>query len=283
MAISFLTPKIMRAEVTSGIDIEQGIFLSGDRVTIGSGAQDDLQLGASDIAEEHLAFAYDSASKKWEYFASDRGATAVDKGNQRTGRVRTGMWFVLGQDTKLEIKSVPRPPELSEAPEQSGANSEIPLTIALPIMGLLTLAALAVVFGFGGNQSDGPQLRTLAWYSGQADIGPALDQCLETGRQQAAENGTTVVPASSPDALFRAYVAQAESNPQAATEYRDQLMRETRQIIAQAHIKAGSERYLESSSELRRLRNVLPVGLGNCPILSAARHDLALWEVIAGN
>ena len=67
----FLAPKGFRAEVTEGIDLEHGIMLTGQRVTVGSGPGDTLRLGASDVVPGHLTFEKRADGKGWEYFTSD--------------------------------------------------------------------------------------------------------------------------------------------------------------------------------------------------------------------
>lgn len=279
MALSFLTQKVLRAEVTEGIDLESGTYLTGDRITIGTGPADTLRLGTADIAAEQLTLMRDASGKGWEYFASDRGVTAVDRGNQRTGKVRPGMWFRLGADTRIDILSVPRPAEMAAAPD-AGGKQEVPLAVALPVMGVMLIGFLAFMVSLGGDGgSTGGDLRTAAWYSGAAPLEPSLDACLATGLEQAAQSGPVRVAPTEPDALFRAQVAAAATGAANASQLRDELAANVRGIIAKAHLLAREGRNTEASDTLRRLENVLPVDLGECPILSAARFDLAVLDM----
>lgn len=281
MALSFLTAKVLRAEVTEGIDLESGAFLTGDRITIGTGPGDTLVLGSADIVAEHLTFVRAVGAKTWDYFSSDRGATAVDKGNPRTGTVRPGMWFRLGNDTKLEILSVAALEDLASSKDDA-QKSEIPLAVALPIMGLMLIGFMLYILSIGNSVPTTEGLRTTPWFNGQAAIEPALDECLATGVSQTTENGVVMVERTAPDALFRAFIEAQAISPDAAPAIRDQLAASIRKSIARAHLLAQEGQYLEASQTLRRLENVLPVGLGKCSILSAARSDLAILELRSG-
>ena len=279
MALSFLSAKALRIEVTEGVDLESGVFLTGDRVTIGTGANDSLRLGSGDVVAEHLTLIRQPGAKTWEYFTSDRGRTQVDRGNPRTGTVRAGMWFRLGNDTRLDILRVDAPENLTPAEGGDDGKKEVPLTVALPVMALMVVAfALYMVSLNSDNSSTGASLRTAAWFVEDAPLESSLDVCLETGIGQVTQLADTRVERSAPDALFREYVLVHETDPSLAQAIHAELTTMIRKSIAMTHLLTRETRYLDASAELRRLENVLPVGNGNCPILSAARADLAVLE-----
>lgn len=281
MALSFLSPKVLRIEVTEGIDLESGAILTGDRITVGSGPNDTLKLGAANVVAEHLTLIRQPGSKSWEYFTSDRGQSAVDKGNARTGTVRPGMWFRLGTETRLDILRVPAPADLDNSAKTEG-KKEIPLTVALPVMAAMMVAFALYIASMGsGSDNNGASLRTAGWFIGATPLDPALDECLETGLQKSLTEAAQRVEQSAPDALFRAYVALQPTDPERALAVRDELAIQLHKMIAQAHFLAHENRHAEASQTLRRMENVLPIGIGNCPILSAARYDLAVLEMQA--
>ncbi|MGB3313215.1 MAG: hypothetical protein WBB85_02290, partial [Albidovulum sp.] len=66
------------------------------------------------------------------------------------------------------------------------------------------------------------------------------------------------------------------------TEVKIELSGKVLALIADAHLLLLENKALEASGSLRRLEYVLPVGNGDCPILSAARLDLAILELWGG-
>lgn len=254
-------PKGFAAEVTEGIDLESRVTLAGDRITIGSGSDDDLRLGAADIMREHLVFLRNDKGR-WEYFTSPSGATSVDKGNPRTGLVRAGMWFRIGQETKVTLMKADAP--AGQAKDSSG---QVPLTIAIPAM--LGMTALALLFVMGsGEAPTNNTLQTTPWFSG-ADMTPALDACLAHELTPPAAATTSAI-----DGPFWAYMADKSS-----TDAKTTLHQSLQNIIAETHILARENKPLEASQALRRIEYVLPLGRHACPILDAARVDLALLEL----
>ncbi len=269
----FLAPKGFRAEVTEGIDLEQGVTLTGQRITIGSGPHDTLRLGAADVVPGHLTFEKRADGKGWDYFTSDRGVTQVDRGNPRTGLVRSGMWLRLGRETKIDLQraAVPAAPkgEVGDA-----APTTVPLPVALGAMA--AMAAVAAVFVIGSNSggSGGVSLKTTRWVTGAADLAPALEGCLkETTLPSRA------VAANDPASPFFRVMEYRRTDPARASQAEAELEGKIREILASAHFLSRENKPLEASGTLRRLEYVLPVGVANCPILSASRFDLALLEV----
>lgn len=279
MALSFLSAKALRVEVTEGVDLESGVFLTGEQITVGTAPGDDLRLGAGDVVGEHLTFIRQPGGKGWEYFTSDRGRTTVDRGNPRTGKLRPGMWFSLGNDTRVDILRVPAPENLEESGDAED-KKEIPLAIALPIMGAMLVGVVLFMSSLGSDKgSSGASLRTAGWFVGAVPMKPALDACLTTGVEQSHAIGAVRVALTAPDANFRDYVLTEPDDPTRAAEVSAKLEIQIKKIIAEAHLLAHENRYSDASDTLRRLENVLPVGTGKCPILSAARTDLATLEL----
>jgi hypothetical protein len=262
-------PKILQAEVTGGVDLESSVLFTGDRITVGSGAGDTLRLGAAGIVPGHLTFEK-GAGGHWEYFSADRGVTGIDRGNPRTGRVRPGMWFDLGYETRLTLTRVPAPPEIAEK-TGAGEKTTVPVGIALPVLGLMVVGAAAAM-NFSGGSKGTSGLRTTPWFTGAADIAPALETCLDSGLspEAASISGNDALSA---DADFRA----ALRDPDAGSA----LAQRVRGVIAETHLLTREGRYDEAARSIRRMENVLPVGNGDCPILAAARADLTVLTIQA--
>lgn len=275
MALSLFAPKLLRAEVTGGIDLESQVLLTGDRISIGSDANDDLVLGARHVVPGHLTLQRQDNGKGWEYFTSDRGQTAIDKGNVRAGTVRPGMWFNLGGETRVDILKT-TPPAGMELDTPGKEKAQVPLGVALPLMGLMLVGVMALTTGMSRDDDDGG-LATTDWFTGETELKPYVMRCLAAGLSTEAQALTGSDP-NAPDRLFRALLGQDE--PPADDLKR--LVSQVRAIIAESHLLVNENRYLEASKSIRRLENVMPVGLGDCPILSAARFDLALLEMQGG-
>lgn len=275
MAFSFLASRVLAAEVTAGIDIESRVILSGERVTIGTGAGDTLRLGAPNVVPGHLTFQRAQGSSGWEYATSDRGHTTVDRGNPRTGLLRPGMWFVLGGATRIEIVRTAGPAGPRDT-LKSAESKTVPLTIALPIMALLVAASIAVLRLNAGSNAD-EELSTAAWFTGNEPIDGALEACLASGLSPETRALGAAAVAGDQDALFRTALTAPAASAGAATV---RLASEVLGIIAESHLLAREGRNLDASFALRRLENVLPVGNGDCPILRAARIDLAILELM---
>ena len=276
MALSLFAPKVLRAEVVDGIDLEAEVLLTGNRITIGSGSRDDLVLGARHVVESHLTFIRADGSKTWEYFSSDRGQTLVDQGNPRTGTVRPGMWFNLGGETRISIEKIVAPADFIEDTPK-GEKKTVPMGVALPLMGLMLLGVAFVTTNLGGSDRGQNDLATLGLFTGDAPIDPLLDRCIAAGLSPSAQTLAGGDP-NAKDALFRAILNQ----PEASDALRQQLAGEIRNIIAESHLLARENKGIEASRNLRRLENVMPVGSGDCPILRAARFDLAILEMQGG-
>ena len=277
MAFSFAAPKVLCAEVTEGVDLESSVLLTGERVTVGIGAGDSLRLGARNVVPGHLTFQRQGGGSAWEYFTADRGQTTVDRGNARTGPVRPGMSFVLGGETRIEIRRVPAPPDLS-AGDTAGGDRTVPMPIALSAMAAMTLAFALYLGGFGQGTPNAGGLRTTAWFDGSASVEDALAPCLASGLSPEARALAAATTMAEPDALFRAAISGA---PGAAAARAD-LATRVRGLIVETHLLYREGKALDASRTLRRLENVLPVGNGDCPILSAARLDLAILELRGG-
>ncbi len=266
--------KLLRAEVTDGIDLEAQVLLSGDRITIGSGANDDLVLGARNVVPEHLTLIRIEGTKDWEYFSSDRGQTRVGQGNPRTGKVKPGTRFVLGGETCIEIIKTAAPEGYSDKPDKA-EKTTVPLGVALPIMGLMVLAVAFVTTGH--RPSGGGDLATAGFFTGAADLTAPLATCIASGLSPEARTLAGADP-NAPDHLFRAILSDADITG----ALRGRLQRDIREIIAEAHFLVSENKTAEAVRTLRRLENVMPVGNGDCPILRAARFDLAMLELQGG-
>lgn len=267
--------KILRVEVTEGIDIESGAYLTGDRITVGTGPNDSLCLGAGDIAPEHLTLIRQPGAKTWEYFTSDRAATLIDKGNPRTGKVRPGMWFQLGGETRVDILSVPMPADMKETAGDEG-KKEVPLALALPIMGMM-LGAFVLMFALisrtGGTDAE---LFTRAWFTDAEPIEPYIDECLEAGP---GDPGLRV-PGSAPDALFREFAA---ATPSRASEIKSALYQRVRRAIVDSHLLVAEGRFGDAANSMRRVERMLPVQADACVLMTAAQTDLAVLELLSGS
>ncbi|MXQ09740.1 hypothetical protein GQ651_17985 [Alphaproteobacteria bacterium GH1-50] len=272
--MAFLGPKGFSIEVTEGIDLERTLVLTGQRVTVGTGPGDDLRLGARDVVSGHITFERRKDGKGWEFFTSDRGVSEVDRGNPRTGAVRPGMWFRLGRETRIDIRRVAAPVETEAAPSGGAQPKTVPLGVALPAMGLMVLAAVGFVLFAGAGQTGQSGMRTTGWVERSAPIEPAVERCLASAGSQAR----TISP-DDPSSAFWRTVSLRQSDPAAARAAEADLIREVRAILTEAHFLTRENRAADASEALRRMEYVLPVGLTDCPILSASRFDLALLEL----
>ena len=281
MALGIFKPKVLRAEVTAGLDLESGVLLTGERITVGTGPGDDLRLGAQNVVAGHLTFQRTKTGGPWEYFSSDRGHTAVSNGNPRTGPVRPGLSFVLGGETRIDILSVPAPADL-ENNETAGSGTTVPLTVALPLMGAMLVAFALYIGALSGGSEGSGGLRTTPWFEGTSRIETALETCLASGLSPEARALGSAATSGQPDALFRASLAAESADPGRQAEVRADLAAKVLGHIADAHLLLRENKPLEASGSLRRLEYVLPVGNGDCPILSAARLDLAILELWGG-
>lgn len=279
MALSMFSQKVFRAEITRGVDLESRVYLVGDRLTVGTGADDDLRLGAPGIVPGQLTFERQKTGSGWEYFSSDRGLTQVKSGNPRTGRVTAGLWFDLGGDTRLEISKAPLPDHLRQETKVSD-KTEIPLGIALPILGLMVVGAGFLTSSFGGA-SQRAELRTTDWFTAQAPLEPAIEICVAAGLSPEAA-AISSAGNTSLDALYRRYQVLIDQNKEEGRKTLDDLTKLVRGIIAESHLLILENRPMAASETLLRLENVLPVGNGECPILAASRSDLALLALRAG-
>ena len=269
-----LTQKGIKVEVVEGVDLEESVFLAGERVSVGSGADDALRLGGGRIVPGHVVFARSETGRGWEYFTSGAGEVEVSSGNPRTGPVRPGLTFRLGADTVLKITREALPADLRD--RGGDAKKEIPLAIALPVM-----AACVIGFGVyvqaltGGGSAAATALRTTPWLTDLPGYGRALDTCLEAAGADTAQR----VPADAPDAAFRAYSAAAAAGRTGALpELRLALGRQVRSLIVDAHLLAGEGRFAEAAATLRDVPPMLPTGSETCPITSAARADHSVFR-----
>ncbi|NNE81503.1 MAG: hypothetical protein HKN18_14645 [Silicimonas sp.] len=271
--MNFFGPKGLRAEVTEGIDLEQGVTLTRGRIIVGSGPGDDLRLGAGDVVPGHLTFEKRADGKGWEYFTSDRGQVQIDRGNPRTGMVRAGMWFRLGSETRIDIHRVATPVEVPDTADDD-APKTIPLPLALTIMGAMAAAALGMVSILTSGGSSNLSLQTEPYVTGAKDLDPLVATCLEaTGAP-----GRLVAPAD-PASPFWRVMAYRGQDPAKETLAKGDLTASVRKILAEAYFLSTENKPQEASEALRRLEYVLPVGTARCPILAASRFDVALLEM----
>lgn len=269
-----LKQKGIKAEVVEGVDLEEAVFLTGERVSVGSGPDDTLRLGGARIVPGHVVFARAENGRGWEYFTSGAGEVEISSGNPRTGPARPGLTFRLGADTVLKLTREALPAELLETGGEE--KKEIPLVIALPIM-----AALAIGFGVyvnaltSGGSTGATGLRTAPWLIDLPAYGRALDVCLQAAGADTAQR----VPAGAPDAAFRAYsAAAAEAREGDLPDLRLALGRQVRSLIVDAHLLAGEGHFAEAAETLRRVPPMLPTGNETCPINTAARADFSVFQ-----
>ena len=275
--MTFLSPKGLRAEVTEGIDLEYGVTLAGDRVSIGTGPGDDLRLGAGDVVPGHLTFER-RTDGGWDYFTSDLGLTEIDRGNPRTGKVRAGMWFRLGAETRIDLQrcaAVLMPGSEAAGTAEEGPKT-VPLAVALPLMAAMTGGVLFFMVAAGGGERGPSGLRTAAFLTGSAELGAAIETCLSTPRAPGR-----AVAATDPASPYWRVMAFRDTDAAAERVARADLETAVREILADAFLLARENRPLDASRTLRRMENVLPVGPVNCPILTTSRFDLARLEISA--
>ncbi|MEE4120459.1 MAG: hypothetical protein V2I65_15765 [Paracoccaceae bacterium] len=269
-----LKQKGIKAEVVEGVDLEEAVFLTGERVSVGSGPDDTLRLGGARIVPGHVVFARAENGRGWEYFTSGAGEVEISSGNPRTGPAKPGLTFRLGADTVLKLTREALPAELLETGEEE--NKEIPLMIALPIM-----AAVAIGFGVyvnaltSGGQTEATGLRTAPWLTDLPAYGRALDVCLQAADADTAQR----VPAGAPDAAFRAYSAAAAAGREGdLPDLRLALGRQVRSLIVDAHLLAEEGNFAAAAETLRRVPPMLPTGNETCPINTAARADFSVFQ-----
>ncbi len=269
-----LKQKGIKAEVVEGVDLEEAVFLTGERVSVGSGPDDTLRLGGARIVPGHVVFARAENGRGWEYFTSGAGEVEISSGNPRTGPARPGLTFRLGADTVLKLTRQALPAELLETGGEE--KKEIPLVIALPIM-----AAVAIGFGVyvnaltSGGSTGATGLRTAPWLTDLPAYGRALDVCLQAAGADTAQR----VPVGAPDAAFRAYsAAAAEAREGDLPDLRLALGRQVRSLIVDAHLLAGEGHFAEAAETLRRVPPMLPTGNETCPINTAARADFSVFQ-----
>ncbi|MEM9707648.1 MAG: FHA domain-containing protein [Pseudomonadota bacterium] len=266
-------PKGLRAEVTDGIDVERGVTLGGQRVTIGSSADDTLRLGAGDVVPGHLTLERRADGSGWDYFSSDRGLTQVDRGNPRTGPVRPGMWIRIGRETEIRLLRTSLP-----AAPVGTAGDEVPTTVPMPVaLGILGAIALAVLGFVSVQNSAGDaslRLMTTPWVTGSRDVAKGLEACLA----EEARPSRGVV-ATDPASAFWQIMEFRGTDPARARNAETELVDEINAILIEAHLLSSENKLLDASSTLRRIKYVLPVGEATCPILAALEFDLALLEL----
>ena len=271
-------PKIFRIDVIHGVDLEEHVYLQGSKITVGSHGNDDLTLVGDRIVAEHVTFVPGSNGKGWEYYTSGAGLVETNRGNPRSGKVGAGLVMTLGTDTKIKISQVAAPEELREE-AASAESTEIPLSTAIVI-----LLALVVGFGvfisvfLGGSGSSGSSLATSGYYNRTQDLAGALDTCLE----EAGEETARLVPAGSPDAMFRRYSAAVVSDDtDTMAEMRLQIGRMLRRTIVDAHLMITQGEHQKAADKLREISLALPIDNSPCPIRSAARRDSAVLDRMA--
>jgi hypothetical protein len=267
--------KALRAEITEGVDLEEGAFLTGERLSVGTGPEDDLRLGGAGIVPGHVVFAKGEKGV-WEYFTSGAGSVEVSSGNPRTGRLRPGMTFRMGPDTVMKVTRAVPPAELAETGAAGEGAKEIPLAVALPVMALFVIGAgVAAQMMSGGGRDAETVFATAPWLAELPRYGAALDRCLE----RAGEGAVPRVPRDAPDAAFHAYAAaRAEGRADALAELRLALGRQVRSEIVDAHLLVQEGRYGDAAATLRRVPPMLPTGNDPCPINAAARADASALE-----
>ena len=265
--------KGFRIEVVDGIDIESHVVLSGDKMTVGTGAQDNLRLGEADVLPAQLTFQRRGAT--WDYFVSDRGRTEVSKGHPRAGAVAVGQEFRLGASARLAVKRTDAP-----VTADAGAKKTIPIAIALPVLALMILGVFVVTTSLRSDGGGGPgQLATTRWFTGAEPLEVALDTCLTA----VTEADAIAVARAAPDWPFRAWARAADKTGTDAADARAALLADIDEAITQVHFLRDAGGAGDASAIYRRMENVIPLGNRACPILAATRRDLAVLDMMDRN
>jgi len=263
--------KGLRIEVVDGIDIESGVTLSGDKVTIGTGPGDTLRLGEADVVPAQVTLQRKGAD--WDYFVSDRGRTVISRGHPRAGRLAPGQEFRLGGSARLVVKRTDAPPPAATGtPEKT----TIPLAIVLPVLALIVLGVFALMTALRREDSVAPLLATTRWFTKAEPLDAALDTCL------AAADPLDGVPVArtAPDWAFRSWAAAADKAAPAALAARADLLATVEDAIARAHFLHDAGENAQASELYRRIEYAIPLGTRSCPILAATRRDLAVLELM---
>jgi len=264
--------KGLRIEVVDGIDIESGVTLSGDKVTIGTGPGDTLRLGEADVVPAQVTFQRKGAD--WDYFVSDRGRTVISRGHPRAGRLAAGQEFRLGGSARLVVKRTDAP----AAAATTGApdKTTIPLVIVLPVLALIVLGVFALMTALRREDSAGPLLATTRWFTKAEPLDAALDACLAV----ADPLDGVPVARTAPDWAFRTWAAAADKTAAEALAARADLLATVDDAIARAHFLHGAGENAQASELYRRIEYAIPLGTRSCPILAATRRDLAVLELM---
>lgn len=276
--MSLFGKKTFRIEVVDGIDIESALTLTGDRMSVGTGPGDDLRLGEADVVAAQVVFQRKAGD--WEYAVSDRGTTIVSGGHPRTGKLRAAQELRLGGVARLVVRRVAAPVEApAGGTAGQGATPSVPLGIALPVLGLIVVGAFLVAGQLQRDGQSAPLLASTRWFAQDEPLEPAVDRCL------AASEGLEDIPVgrNAPDWAFREWLRAADPAAPAARAARAALIDETRDSITRAHFLHLDGRNAEASAIFRRLEYVIPMGSRECPILAAARRDLAILQMMARN
>jgi hypothetical protein len=263
--------KGLRIEVVDGIDIESGVTLSGDKVTIGTGESDTLRLGEADVVPAQVTL--QRKGSDWDYFVSDRGRTVISRGHPRAGRLAAGQEFRLGGSARLVVKRTDAaPPAAAGAPEKT----TIPLVIVLPVLALIVLGVFAAMSALRREETAGPLLATSRWFTRAEPLDAALDACLAVAGTQ---DGVPVAR-TAPDWAFRSWAAAPDKTAPEAQAARADLLAFVEDAIARAHFLHDAGENAEASELYRRIEYAIPLGTRSCPILAATRRDLAVLELM---
>lgn len=276
--MSLFGPKMFRVEVIHGVDLEEHVFLKGSKITVGSASSDDLTLVGDRIVPENVTFIPSSNGKGWEYFTSGAGLVSTNRGNPRAGRVHTGLVMTLGTDTKISVTQVAAPAELIEE-AASTESTEVPLSVAVGILLALGVGcALFLSILLGSPESTSSNYATSGYANRTANLGADLDSCL----QAAGGDTLQLVPASAPDAMFRAYSAASVADEQGKmTELRTDIGKMLRRTIVDAHLMISQGEHQLAANKLREISLALPIENKPCPVRSAARRDAAVLDRMA--
>ena len=270
MLKSLFTPKVMVVEVTRGLDLEHRVYLTDNRVTVGSATTDSLQISDQQTVSEQLVFEKGDGEKKWSFYTNDSADALNSLGNTRAGTVKNGLVFSLSPYTQVTVRNIPMPDELKAA--QAATKKEVPLSVALPGLTAIGFVFLFVSGSIGAVPTDtAPNLRTEGWYNAPALFSRALEPCLETARNMSTAR---LVPKASDEAPFQIWLAaarQGSSEKAALAPLRQQIGR----VIVDAQLSIQQGAYSDAIARLQDIERHLPVSAKGCPVNAAIQSDIS--------
>ncbi|MFK8035889.1 MAG: FHA domain-containing protein [Hyphomicrobiales bacterium] len=265
-----IAKKLLRIEITEGIDVGLECWLAGETLRIGNDPSADLVLSEPGILTEHIMCRRVKAGWKFEISPA---AEVFQNGRLVTsGRLKADDILRLGQNTVLTVKRRSVPADQKDLLKDEPEPSDVPLPVV--IAGFILILACMVGYVIY-DHAQTPEIKPTDAIARIGILEEHFSDCvygLDPG--DIPENARLIDPAQ---LYWQAGALIQQEDLTAAKGLASALYAELTNAINRGSLLETSKNLEAAQSAFRQIETLLPSNVEGapCPIVAQARRDIA--------